>query len=194
MKNVLEHVKSKQVLVADSKKKMLGLYEDGKLVYCIEDVVFGKNGCSFDKVEGDGCTPLGDFPLGIGFGLEFIDLSYPYYQITPDAYFVSDCHSPFYNEWVFVSPIKQTYPYPYMKVSDKISWLEAEHLSDYEKTYSYALVIEYNMHPKVLGKGSAIFLHVKNKEYTEGCVAISKEDMKFVLQWLKVNDARIIIQ
>ena len=81
-----------------------------------------------------------------------------------------------------------------MKVSDKISWLEAEHLSDYEKTYSYALVIEYNMHPKVLGKGSAIFLHVKNKEYTEGCVAISKEDMKFVLQWLKVNDARIIIQ
>jgi L,D-peptidoglycan transpeptidase YkuD (ErfK/YbiS/YcfS/YnhG family) len=194
MKKVLENLKSRQYLVADYKEKKLGLYEDGQLIHCISNVVFGKNGCTYSKVEGDGCTPLGDYLLGNAFGFEELSLKYPYYQITPNAYFVSDSRSCFYNEWVWVHAKKQNYPYSYMRDSDKILWDEAEHLSDYDETYQYGVVIEYNMHPKILGKGSAIFLHVKNKDYTEGCVAVSKEEMEFILRWLHCKDARILIQ
>ncbi|MCI8575604.1 MAG: L,D-transpeptidase family protein [Bacilli bacterium] len=193
MKQVLENVKSKQYLVADHQERKLGLYEDGQLVHCISNVVFGKNGCTYDKVEGDGCTPLGDFPLGFAFGLDDVSFLYPYYQITPNAYFVSDSNSKFYNEWVWVLDEEQTYPYSYMKSSKQILWDDAEHLSDYEKTYWYGIVIEYNMNPKEKNKGSAIFLHVKNKDYTEGCVAVTKSDMEYILKWIKVG-ARILIQ
>ena len=32
--------------------------------------------------------------------------------------------------------------------------------------YKYCMVIEYNTHPVIKGKGSAIFFHVTNDKYT----------------------------
>ena len=47
----------------------------------------------------------------------------------------------------------------------------------YRKDYKYNLfiVINYNFYKKVLGKGSAIFIHLTNDyKPTAGCIALSK--------------------
>lgn len=194
MKKEEEYVNYKQCLVVCSNDKTMCLYENGQLIRQFDSIVLGKHGCTLDKKEGDGCTPLGTFSLGFAFGLEDVSISYPYYPITSDVYFVSDSESEYYNEWVLLSETQQEFPYDYMKTCSTIQWNEAEHLCDYTIPYQLGLVIEYNMHPKVKGKGSAIFLHVKNKDYTEGCVAICKEEMLFVLNWLHEKDAKIIIR
>ena len=63
-------------------------------------------------------------------------------------------------------------------------WRSAEHLADYDETYTYACVIEYNTPPYVVpDRGCAIFLHVSDHP-TEGCVGLLTDDMVAVLQWL----------
>jgi len=55
-------------------------------------------------------------------------------------------------------------------------------------------VIEYNMHPIVKGKGSAIFLHVwKQRGATAGCVAMSEEMVLRILGWLDPAKKPLII-
>lgn len=181
-----------QYLVVDSDQKILYLYECGKLVKQFEEIHIGKNGVTLSKQEGDMCTPLGDFKLGFAFGMEELSIRYPYYPITSSVYWVSDIDSSFYNQWVVIGK-EQNFSYSYMKTVSKIMWNDAEHLISYSIPYQYGLVIEYNIHPTIPNKGSAIFLHVKNKEYTAGCVAISKEEMLFLLNWLYDKEARICI-
>ena len=44
-------------------------------------------------------------------------------------------------------------------------------------------MIDYNLNPVKKKKGSAIFLHIAKKNYspTLGCVAISKNDMMYLI-------------
>ena len=46
------------------------------------------------------------------------------------------------------------------------------------------LILDYNMKPIIKNKGSAIFIHIAKREYskTEGCIAISKKDMRLLLK------------
>jgi L,D-peptidoglycan transpeptidase YkuD (ErfK/YbiS/YcfS/YnhG family) len=50
--------------------------------------------------------------------------------------------------------------------------------------YDVIVVLGYNDNPVVPGKGSAIFLHVAKPGYspTDGCVALSLEDLLYVLK------------
>ena len=45
-----------------------------------------------------------------------------------------------------------------------------------ENTYDIIVVLNYNMHPVIKNKGSAIFIHIAKKNFkkTAGCVAIKK--------------------
>ncbi len=56
----------------------------------------------------------------------------------------------------------------------------AEKLYKKNNTYDIILVLNYNMNPVRKNKGSAIFIHVAKRDYskTEGCIAISKKDLK----------------
>ena len=65
-------------------------------------------------------------------------------------------------------------------------WKSAEHLSDYQKQYEYAIEIKTNPE-NVPGNGSAIFLHCSVQKPTSGCVAIEKEKMLEILKNLKEN-------
>ena len=56
----------------------------------------------------------------------------------------------------------------------------------------YAIEIKTNP-DNIKGKGSAIFLHCKRKEYTAGCVAIEKEDMEKLIGMIDL-DTKIIIE
>ena len=52
--------------------------------------------------------------------------------------------------------------------------------------YDIFINIKYNQTPTVKGKGSAIFLHLTDKNYkaTKGCIAISKKDFFKILPFI----------
>jgi L,D-peptidoglycan transpeptidase YkuD (ErfK/YbiS/YcfS/YnhG family) len=131
------------------------------------------------KREGDGKSPSGIFPLGIAFGYDpLVVTKMPFRQATKDDFWVDDVNSKDYNKWVKGKP-------------NAASW---EKMKRDDDQYKYGVVIEYNMHPIVKGKGSAIFLHVwKSGEPTAGCVAMSEEMVLKILGWLDPAKRPLII-
>jgi len=123
-----------------------------------------------EKREGDGKSPSGLLPLGIAFGYApSVSTKMPYRQATEDDFWVDDADSEDYNKWVKGEP-------------RAASW---EKMRRDDHKYKYGVVIEYNMHPVVRGRGSAIFLHVwKPGESTSGCVSMSEEMVLKILEWL----------
>ena len=132
-----------------------------------------------DKREGDGKSPSGIFPLGIAFGYDpSVETKMPYRQATADDFWVDDVNSEDYNKWVKGEP-------------NAASW---EKMKRDDDRYKYGIVIEYNMHPIVKGKGSAIFLHEWNEgDSTLGCVSISEEMILKILGWLDPAKRPLII-
>ena len=60
-----------------------------------------------------------------------------------------------------------------------------EHLIEYSPQYDYAFMFDYNSEG-AHGRGAAFFFHVKGKnEFTGGCIAVSEENMKFILKNLR---------
>lgn len=171
--------KISQVLIVRSNR--LGLYNktNNKWTNGIETMcIYGKNGFSYNKQEGDLATPIGIYPLLYAFGTEDeIKTKLEYKKITPYSYYSNDISKPNeYNRWI-ESNIK----------------IKGEHLIEYKEEYKYGMVIGYNSNPVIVGKGSAIFLHCKGgKGYTAGCIAVEEEIMKYLLQKLNSN-AYIII-
>lgn len=139
----------------------------------------GRNGVTDDKAEGDKKTPAGYYALGFAFGNSpRPDTEWAYRDVTPDSYWVDDPASASYNAWV--------------EDTGSRDWDSAEHLSSFPDAYAYALVIEYNMHPVVPGKGSAVFLHCGDHP-TAGCVAVLPADMLTILQWLGADSSAHIL-
>ncbi len=58
-----------------------------------------------------------------------------------------------------------------------------------ENTYDLILVLNFNMNPIIKNKGSAIFIHVAKKKFnkTEGCVAITKQNLLNIIKNLRLN-------
>ena len=61
--------------------------------------------------------------------------------------------------------------------------------------YDVVLVLDYNLHPRVRGRGSAIFFHIAPKNFspTAGCVAIRLEEMRRLLPRLN-NICVMVVQ
>jgi L,D-peptidoglycan transpeptidase YkuD (ErfK/YbiS/YcfS/YnhG family) len=134
----------------------------------------GKNGISYNKIEGDGCTPAGTFPLRQAFyradriGTAQNMSDYLAAQVTmPDFAWCDDVTSEFYNLFVNL---------PFSESHENL-WLENS------TVYDLLAVVGYNDCPVVKGMGSAIFFHV-TESYgpTAGCVAVNLEDLKYILQ------------
>jgi L,D-peptidoglycan transpeptidase YkuD (ErfK/YbiS/YcfS/YnhG family) len=51
--------------------------------------------------------------------------------------------------------------------------------------YRYFAVIEYNAHPVIPGRGSAIFIHVSAARATAGCVSLPEGQLVQLLRWLR---------
>lgn len=114
-------------------------------------------------------TPVGTFPLGQAFGREpNPGTPMPYFETTDKDWWDEDVHSPTYNTHVHAAKI----------VSD-----DAENLYDSGPIYDYAVVIDHNP-SRIPGRGAGIFLHVTNGSPTWGCVAIARDQMRSILQWL----------
>ena len=129
----------------------------------------GRNGCSVDKREGDGKTPVGVYEIRRGFGLAtppVVNIAYT--RLAGDEKWVDDVASARYNQWV----TKDTTP---------VDWKSAEDLSKETVAYKYVAVIEYNTDKIVKGAGSAIFLHCTQDKPTSGCISVPEEAMVKIL-------------
>ena len=143
---------------------------------------FGKQGFAppGEKVEGDGKTPTGIFPLGFAFGYQDnLSARMDFLELTDRHYWISAADSPLYNQLV------DDYP----------AGVYAEKMRRKDHLYKYGIVIEYNMPNAVKGKGSAIFIHVERKPGapTAGCIAISEEDIKRLIRWIDPERSPSII-
>ena len=130
----------------------------------------GKKGLTSKKKEGDLKTPRGKF--------KFVLLLYRKDRnrnfhcnikkkiIKKNMGWCDDPNSESYNKLV-------NFPFKY----------SAERLYLKSHVYDLILVFNFNMKPIKKGAGSAIFLHLsdKNFKYTKGCIAIKKKDFLRVL-------------
>ena len=141
----------------------------------------GSKGFIYNKVEGDGHSPIGIFSLGTAFGrYANPGTSMEYRVSTTNDYWVDDSKSSLYNTW-------QKGP-----VSGR--WNSAEKM--YIPQYNYGFVINYNTAKRIPGKGSGIFFHVWSGagHGTAGCTATSQANVINTLEWLKPSKSPIIIE
>ncbi len=131
----------------------------------------GMRGFAKNKIEGDKKTPRGVFNLG-------------------NLYFRKDrSHLP--NTKIKCIPIKKNWGWSddlknkkhYNKLVDIQNGLKCEKLFRRDNKYDFLIPILYNTKNPVLGKGSAIFLHLtKNYKKTLGCIALKKKDFLILLK------------
>lgn len=130
----------------------------------------GRGGVSAKKREGDGATPIGTFTLRrVHFRADRVErpeTGLPILELSENDAWCDDPDYPLYNTKVVT-------PYP---ARTEPLWRD-DHL------YDLLVVLGHNDDPVVPGEGSAIFLHVAAPEYapTEGCVAISVDDLQSLL-------------
>lgn len=144
--------------------------------------VYGKNGASSDKKEGDGKTPSGVYHFTMAFGIKPDpgSGSLPYHQVASGDCWVDDSDSAHYNQLV----TSQT----------KKDWNSAEDLSKGAPYYNYALVLDYNT-AQTPDKGSAIFLHCtksSNDTGSAGCVRIPEARVIELIEHVDSNTKIVI--
>ena len=128
--------------------------------------VLGAGGVREDKVEGDGATPAGDYPLRRLYfrndRLVLPKVALPARPIAEHDGWCDDPRSPAYNRLVRVPN----------EWSHEKMWRE-------DGLYDLVVVVGYNDDPPEGEWGSAIFLHVARDDYspTRGCVAFARNDL-----------------
>ena len=123
-----------------------------------------------DKREGDMATPVGRWALRHLFYRRDLlgPLSYaiPTSEITQQSGWCDDPESPDYNRYLHLP-----------------SSVHHENLWRSDGAYDLVVMLGYNDAPPVAGHGSAIFLHciAPDKTSTEGCVAVTRDDLRWLL-------------
>jgi L,D-peptidoglycan transpeptidase YkuD (ErfK/YbiS/YcfS/YnhG family) len=142
----------------------------------------GRGGaCPADrKREGDGCTPVGLWPVRVALlrpdrGLA-VPERLPWRWLRPADGWSDDPADPAYNRAV-------SHPHRF----------SAERLWRDDTLYDAILVLGHNDAPPVAGKGSAIFLHLREGDTTDGCVAVAVSAMRRLLASLAPGDAIDIV-
>ncbi len=156
-------------------KTNTGILKAGRKTYAC---AIGKNGsvpCA-DGREGDGKTPLGTYQVRYGFyradRISLPEMDLVMHPLRPDDGWCDAPDDPAYNR-----PVRLPYP------------ASAEKLCRDSHVYDIIIVLGHNDSPPVPGLGSAIFLHIARENYapTQGCVAISREDMLELLSKLTTS-------
>jgi L,D-peptidoglycan transpeptidase YkuD (ErfK/YbiS/YcfS/YnhG family) len=130
----------------------------------------GRGGISTQKREGDGATPVGTFAMRrLLYRPDRGGLPHTALPAIPIAPNDGWCDSP--GDRAYNRPVHLPYP-----ASAEQLWRE-DHL------YDLLVILGYNDDPVVPGQGSAIFLHLAMPNFapTEGCVALSRDDLLTVL-------------
>ena len=162
----------------DIKLKNKFLYFDKYKLRCS----LGKRGITSNKKEGDEKTPKGKFSLKYVLyrkdRIKKLKTKLQKKIIKKKMGWCDDTKSKSYNKLI---------KFPFKGNAEKL-WLRS-------RVYDVIVVIDYNIKPTIKYKGSAIFLHIaqKNYTYTKGCIAINKKDMLFLISKIK-NKTKLIIR
>jgi L,D-peptidoglycan transpeptidase YkuD (ErfK/YbiS/YcfS/YnhG family) len=136
----------------------------------------GKAGIGEKKKEGDFITPKGKYKIIKVYyradRIKKIKTNFRLYQIKKNLGWCDDPLSKNYNKLIKLPSI-----FSYEKLYRK------------DKLYDLILVLNYNFKPIIKNKGSAIFIHIANKNYkkTMGCIGLKKKDLIFILKDIKKN-------
>lgn len=144
--------------------------------------VLGRSGLTSRKREGDGATPRGTYRFETArfrpdrllrprTGLRLA-------PVAPDEGWCDAAGDRNYNR-----PVRHPYP------------KSAERLWRTDGLYDAFVVLDYNRHPRIQGRGSAIFLHIAppGGKPTEGCVALARRDLLKVLARLGPRTRIVIV-
>jgi L,D-peptidoglycan transpeptidase YkuD (ErfK/YbiS/YcfS/YnhG family) len=136
----------------------------------------GPAGLSRHKREGDGATPTGTYRFGATvYGIAADPgVAFAYHRLVCGDWWDEDAASPAYNAFRHVTCGTQP---PFRGGSEALWRISPQ--------YRYFAVIDYNAHPVVPGRGSAIFLHVSTGHPTSGCVSLPERELLQVLRWLR---------
>ena len=151
------------------------LFIDNYKVKC----AIGKRGIGLKKNEGDLITPKGEYKIKYLFyrkdRVKNLNTNIKQYAILKKMGWCDDIRSKDYNKLI-------SFPFKY----------SAEKLYKKENTYDIILVLNYNNNPIRKGKGSAIFIHIAKRNYksTEGCIAMSRNDLKKIIK--KINKKTVV--
>ena len=151
------------------KNKDTLLIEDFKIKCCI-----GKNGLTSNKVEGDKKTPIGTFELDkLYYRKDKFSKPKTKLKCVPIDRRMGWCND-------------LNNPQKYNKIIKRNKKIKHEKIFRSDSKYDFIIPIKYNFKKPILGKGSAIFLHItKNYRSTAGCIAISKNDFLILIKLLK---------
>jgi L,D-peptidoglycan transpeptidase YkuD (ErfK/YbiS/YcfS/YnhG family) len=148
----------------------------------------GRAGFSTNRREGDMTSPVGVFRMPYLFGWGGNPgFKMPYKPSTNEDFWLSLPVLADYNVWVH----REDGPDP--------SWTKDQYevLGPEQKLYKYAAVMDFNMgSDKVVGKGSAIFLHINpaSERGTAGCTSMPEAALLQTLKWLDPAKKPVIIQ
>ena len=152
-----------------------------------DDFIFkcsiGKKGFNNNKKEGDNTTPKGIFKIGdIYYRADRVNKPTSNLNtiiIKKNMAWCDDPKSKFYNKLIRI------------KKDLNISY---EKLFRLDNKYDLLIIIKYNFKKIIKNKGSAIFLHIANKNFTptKGCIAIQKKSFVKILSYIK-KTTKIII-
>ncbi len=160
--------------------------KEKRLIWPGHDVacVIGRSGfCTKDKKrEGDGATPKGQYFLRRVLyrqdRLVAPQTALPTRPLLPDDGW---CDAP--DDAGYNRPVRLPYP------------ASTEEMFRQDHVYDLLVVLSHNDNPPVAGLGSAIFMHLvrPQKTPTQGCVALSEEDMRAVLAAASPGSTLVII-
>ncbi|MGI9357024.1 MAG: L,D-transpeptidase family protein [Rhizobiaceae bacterium] len=142
------------------------LIVNGRTVRC----ALGRSGIGICKREGDGKTPRGRFALLSAMlrsdKVSLRNLRFQWKSITGTDGWCDAVRHPRYNQAIDL---------PFAASHEKLK--RNDHL------YDMVVVIDHNVTQHLGVGGSAIFFHLTNNGYhpTEGCIAISRRDMEWLL-------------
>lgn len=182
-------------VTANGSDATLTLYtwEDGQWIAATSEFSarIGDNGISYNKREGDHCTPAGTFDVLFAFGIKDITTNLEYVKLSSGAVWVDDSDSKYYNTLQYSSR------------SDR-DWSSAE--TTYEKFSGGAseacICFAFNgdcrsENSAVSGAGSAVFIDgVRDFSKVEtgyGDIKISDADMRALLLLLDADKHPVII-
>ncbi len=147
---------------------------DGVAVPC----AIGRSGAcpAADKREGDGCTPLGSWPIRTvlfrrGRASPPAGMTLPWRWVRDDDGWSDGAADPHYNR-----PVRHPHGF------------SAERLIREDGAYDVIMILGHNDALPVPGLGSAIFLHCSEGRPTAGCVAVDKPALLALLTLLKPGD------
>ena len=138
---------------------------------------------STQKVEGDKTTPIGKWYL-ISLYYRSDKILRPKIKkkslvrfniITKNCGWCDDIKSHHYNKYIKINNIGS------MKINYEDLWRE-------DDVYDIIIVLSHNIKPTIKNKGSAIFIHCSHSDNknTDGCIALKKKDLIYLLK--NVND------